>query len=201
MVSVLSTMFSTTKCFFHSCTILISKTNEKQQKTTLDPSFHLGSPNLELSFQLRFKGLKSNLWLLTNRIAPFCLSFPLGPPYKMPQFVLIQKMTMFSTRLFVKLALLQYLDHFNTCPLNNLLKFEIFKWNILKYPLFSFTIFFDLEEIIFEIFSISEYNIINVEWPRYQGNFLEHLLAFYLAPYIIFCLIFRFSHDFPQLLT
>jgi hypothetical protein len=37
------------------------------------------------------------------------------------------------------------------------------KWNILKYPLFSLTIFFDLEKIIFENFDIFENNIINVE--------------------------------------
>jgi hypothetical protein len=35
-----------------------------------------------------------------------------------------------------------------------------------KYPLFSFTIFFDLEEIIFENFNIFENNIINVELAK-----------------------------------
>jgi hypothetical protein len=33
-------------------------------------------------------------------------------------------------------------------------------WNIPKYSLFFFTIFFDLEEIIFENFNISQNNII-----------------------------------------
>jgi hypothetical protein len=40
------------------------------------------------------------------------------------------------------------------------------KWNILKYSLFSFTIFFDLEEIIFENFNIFENNIISVELAK-----------------------------------
>jgi hypothetical protein len=35
-----------------------------------------------------------------------------------------------------------------------------------KYSLFSFTIFLDLEEIIFENFNISENNIINVELAK-----------------------------------
>jgi len=35
--------------------------------------------------------------------------------------------------------------------------------NIPKYPLFSFTIFFDLEDIIFENFKVSENNIISDE--------------------------------------
>ncbi len=40
------------------------------------------------------------------------------------------------------------------------------KWNISKYLLFSFIIFFDLEEIIFENFNISENNIISVELAK-----------------------------------
>ncbi len=52
-----------------------------------------------------------------------------------------------------------------------LINFEIFnfnKWNIPQYSLFSFTTFFDLEEIIFESFNIYENNIISVELaPRY----------------------------------
>jgi hypothetical protein len=36
----------------------------------------------------------------------------------------------------------------------------------MKYPLFPFTIFFDLEEIIFENFNISE---INVELAKVLG--------------------------------
>jgi hypothetical protein len=36
----------------------------------------------------------------------------------------------------------------------------------LKYSLFSFTIFFDLEEIIFENFKIFENNIISVELAK-----------------------------------
>ncbi len=40
------------------------------------------------------------------------------------------------------------------------------KWNILKYSLFSFTIFFDLEEIKIENFNISENNIISVELAK-----------------------------------
>jgi len=38
-----------------------------------------------------------------------------------------------------------------------------------KYSLLSFTIFFDLEEIIFEIFNISENNIISVELAKVLG--------------------------------
>ncbi len=34
------------------------------------------------------------------------------------------------------------------------------------YSLFSFTVFFDLEEIIFEIFNISENNIISIELAK-----------------------------------
>ncbi len=44
--------------------------------------------------------------------------------------------------------------------------FETFNstnWNVPKYSLFSFTIFFDLEEIIFENFNIFENNMISVE--------------------------------------
>ncbi len=40
------------------------------------------------------------------------------------------------------------------------------KWNIFKYLVFSFIIFFDLEEIIFENFNISENNIISVELAK-----------------------------------
>jgi len=36
----------------------------------------------------------------------------------------------------------------------------------LKYSIFSFTIFFDLEEIIFENFNIFENNIISVELAK-----------------------------------
>jgi hypothetical protein len=45
------------------------------------------------------------------------------------------------------------------------------KWNISKYPLFSFTnlFFFDLEEISFENFNISENNIIRVELAKVLG--------------------------------
>jgi len=38
--------------------------------------------------------------------------------------------------------------------------------DILKYPLFSFTILLDLEEIIFENCNISENNIISVELSK-----------------------------------
>jgi hypothetical protein len=41
--------------------------------------------------------------------------------------------------------------------------------NIPKYSLLSFTIFFDLEEIIFENFNISENNIISVELAKVLG--------------------------------
>jgi hypothetical protein len=46
--------------------------------------------------------------------------------------------------------------------LNNLFIFKnhFNKWNIPKYSILSFTIFFDLEEILFENFKISENNII-----------------------------------------
>jgi hypothetical protein len=37
------------------------------------------------------------------------------------------------------------------------------KWNIPEYSWFSFTIFFDFEEIIFENFNISENNRISVQ--------------------------------------
>jgi len=40
------------------------------------------------------------------------------------------------------------------------------KWNIPKYSLFFFTIFFDLEKMIFEIFNISENKIFNVELAK-----------------------------------
>jgi hypothetical protein len=43
------------------------------------------------------------------------------------------------------------------------------KWNIPKYALLSFTIFFDLEEIIFENFNISENNIISVKLAKVLG--------------------------------
>jgi hypothetical protein len=36
----------------------------------------------------------------------------------------------------------------------------------MKYSLFSFTIFFELEEIFFEIFNISKSNIISVELAK-----------------------------------
>jgi hypothetical protein len=42
-------------------------------------------------------------------------------------------------------------------------------WNILKYELFFFTIFFDLEEIFFENFNISENNITSVELAKVIG--------------------------------
>ncbi len=41
--------------------------------------------------------------------------------------------------------------------------------NIPKYSVLSFTIFFDLEEIIFENFNISENNIISVELAKVLG--------------------------------
>jgi hypothetical protein len=41
--------------------------------------------------------------------------------------------------------------------------------NIPKYSLLSFTIFFDLEEIIFENFNISENNIISVKLAKVLG--------------------------------
>jgi hypothetical protein len=47
--------------------------------------------------------------------------------------------------------------------------------NIAKYSLFSFTIFFDLEEIISENFKISENNINSVELAKvlgYLGSYL-----------------------------
>jgi hypothetical protein len=44
-----------------------------------------------------------------------------------------------------------------------------------KYSLFSFTIFFDLKEIIFENFNISENNIISVE----PANVLRYTLNFH----------------------
>ncbi len=40
------------------------------------------------------------------------------------------------------------------------------KWNILIYSLFSFKIFFDLEEIKIENLNISENNIISVELAK-----------------------------------
>jgi hypothetical protein len=45
------------------------------------------------------------------------------------------------------------------------------KWNIFKYPLFSFTIFFDFKEIILENIKISENNIISVELAKVLGYF------------------------------
>jgi hypothetical protein len=52
---------------------------------------------------------------------------------------------------------------------NSFWKIHFNKWNILKYSLLSFTIFFDLEEIIFENFKISENNIISVELAKVLG--------------------------------
>jgi hypothetical protein len=56
------------------------------------------------------------------------------------------------------------------------LKFFISTNGVLhKYSLFSFTIFFDLEEIIFENFKISENNIYSVELAKvlgYLGSYL-----------------------------
>ncbi len=43
------------------------------------------------------------------------------------------------------------------------------KWNILKFSLFSFTIFFDLEEIIFE--NYFEKNVISAELAKILGYF------------------------------
>ncbi len=40
------------------------------------------------------------------------------------------------------------------------------KWNIPKYSLLSFTIFFDLEKIKFENFNIFENNIISIELAK-----------------------------------
>jgi len=40
------------------------------------------------------------------------------------------------------------------------------EWNIFKYSLFSFKIFFDLEKIILENFNISENDIISVELAK-----------------------------------
>jgi len=41
--------------------------------------------------------------------------------------------------------------------------------NILKYSLLSYTIFFDLEEIILENFNISESNIVSIELAKVLG--------------------------------
>ncbi len=60
-----------------------------------------------------------------------------------------------------------YHGHFNACPWNNSFwNIHFNKWNIPKCSLFSFTIFSDLEEIIFEIFNISENNIIIVKLAK-----------------------------------
>jgi hypothetical protein len=55
-----------------------------------------------------------------------------------------------------------------------IINFEIFisKRNILKYSLFSFTIFFDLEKINFQNFNISEYDIISVKLATVLGYYL-----------------------------
>jgi hypothetical protein len=44
----------------------------------------------------------------------------------------------------------------------------------MEYSWFSFTIFFDLEEIKFEIFNISENNIICVELAKVLGYLVPH---------------------------
>jgi hypothetical protein len=44
------------------------------------------------------------------------------------------------------------------------------KMDFFKYLLLSFTIFFDLEEIIFEIFNIFKNNIISVEVAKVLGH-------------------------------
>jgi hypothetical protein len=46
--------------------------------------------------------------------------------------------------------------------------------NIHKYSLLSFPIFYDLGEIIFEIFNISENNIISVELAKVLGYLITY---------------------------
>jgi hypothetical protein len=62
--------------------------------------------------------------------------------------------------------------------INQFWNFHFNKWNIPKYLLFSFTTFFDLEEIIFENFNIYENNIISVE----------------LAKVLRYCLLIKDAH-------
>jgi hypothetical protein len=60
-------------------------------------------------------------------------------------------------------------DHFNTYPSNNFLILISTNEIFLNIHYLSFTIFFDLEEIIFENFNISENNIISVELAKALG--------------------------------
>ncbi len=54
-------------------------------------------------------------------------------------------------------------------------------WNIPKYSLLFFTTFFDLEEIIFEIFNIFENNIINFELAKVPGLCIyTHICTLYV---------------------
>jgi len=53
--------------------------------------------------------------------------------------------------------------------INSFWKIHFNKCNIPKYALLSFTIFFDLKEIIFENFNISENNIISVKLAKVLG--------------------------------
>jgi hypothetical protein len=56
-------------------------------------------------------------------------------------------------------------------------KIHFNKWNIPKYSLLSFTIFFDLEEMIFENFNISENNIISVKLAKVLGYNDQQILS------------------------
>jgi len=58
------------------------------------------------------------------------------------------------------------------------LKKIIKKRNIPEYSLLSFTIFFDLEEIVFENFNIFENNIISVELAKVLVGYFEDFNAF-----------------------
>jgi hypothetical protein len=67
-----------------------------------------------------------------------------------------------------------------------------------KYSLFSFTIFFDLEEIILQNFNISKKNIINVELAKvlwyfhfYRAFFIFLFLLYFGNPFVfpIFMLV------------
>jgi len=76
--------------------------------------------------------------------------------------------------------------------INSFWKIHFNKWNIPKYPLLSFTIFFDSERNIFENFSISENKIISVQLAKvchHSPNLLD-------GPFICFVLSIGTTHIF-----
>jgi len=61
-------------------------------------------------------------------------------------------------------------QHMSVECLINFEKNHFNKWNIPKYLILSFTIFYDLEEIIFKNLNISENNISSVELAKVLGH-------------------------------